>query len=108
MSTEIETYLYRGMGVHGVTSIRIAGDAIDLAVAPFDDLANEFAVRFRRCSLGSIDSSHSDESDDWTMPWDIIGFDSEPNGQQWNFCLHSNVVELVFQADWPIPQPIAR
>ena len=103
MSTAIEAFLYRDMGVHGVVDIRIAGDVIDLTVAPFEDLTNTFAVRFAHSKLLYIDSSYSDSSDDWSMPWDIIGFDSEPKAGQWGFCLHSDVVELAFVADWPVP-----
>jgi hypothetical protein len=108
MSTNIESFLYRNMGTHGVVELRIAGDSIDLTVAPFDDLENTFAVRFQRCRLRYMDSSYSDASDDWTMPWDIIGFDNDPHGDQWNFCLHSAVIELVFQANWPIQLPISQ
>ena len=103
MSTKIETFLYRNMGVHGVVDIRISNNLIDLTVAPFDDLKNTLTVRFTCCRLLYIDSSYSDTSDDWTMPWDILAFDSDPQGHQWRFCLHSEVVELGFVAEWPIP-----
>ena len=103
MSTRIETFLYRNMGIHGVVDIRFSGDIIDLTVAPFEDLKNPYAVRFGRCQLRYIDSSYSDAFDDWTMPWDIIGFDSDREGNQWSFCLHTDVLELGFLADWPVP-----
>lgn len=108
MSTKIESFLYRNMSVHGVVDIRIADDLIDLTVAPFDDLEDTFGVRFNRCKLRYIDSSYSDTSDDWTMPWDIIGFDSDQQGDQWSFCLHSDVAEFRFVADWPIPMPTSQ
>ncbi|WP_339748942.1 hypothetical protein [uncultured Rubinisphaera sp.] len=103
MSTRIETYLYRNIGVHSVVDLRITAVEIDLTVAPFENLANTFAVRFGCCRLDYIDSSYSDPNDDWTMPWDIIGFDSDPEGDQWKFCLHTDVVEIGFVAEWPVP-----
>ncbi len=35
-------------------------------------------------------------------PWDIIGFDNDPlSNNRWSFCLHTDKIEIIFEADWP-------
>ncbi len=47
-----------------------------------------------------IDTSYTDGES--SLLWDIIGFDSLPLGnERWKFVLHTDMVELSFQAPWP-------
>lgn len=105
MPSEIETYLYRGLGVHGVYIATFQESSIELTIAPFEEESNKLFVKFLNSRLVYIDGSYSDSNDDWELPWDIIAFDCRQSGKQWEFILHSDVMEFTFIADWPTVSP---
>jgi hypothetical protein len=98
--TLIEKALFQVGSAHWVRAIDWPNDDLTLDVHPCQRPEFIIQARFERVRLISMDNSYADE-ERW-LPWDIIGFDSEPlSDGVWRFCLHTNSVEYVFESRWP-------
>jgi hypothetical protein len=101
VTTEIEKYLFKKDGTHGVVEITLAEKRVLVSVAPWERLASVVTAEFMEAKIASIEV-YADGSEDLNLPWDIIGFDSYPLAdQRWRFTLHCAGVEYVFEARWP-------
>jgi hypothetical protein len=93
VSSEIETYLFKQGGTHGVAERRLI-----VTVAPWERLGSLVIAEFTEAKITSIEV-YADDTDDLNLPWDIIGFDSHPLAhERWRFVLHCAGVEYVFEA----------
>jgi hypothetical protein len=98
--TVIEKALFRDNSAHYVASIDLDGDEIQVILHPWDQPDAKILARFLSAKVQSIDNSYTDAQRD--LPWDIIGFDSEPSlNDRWRFCLHTDSVEHCFESKWP-------
>lgn len=101
MATDIETFLFGKGGTHGVTAIGLSADRLTLAVAPWESGTPPMSVAFTEPKLLSVEV-FADGSDDLSLPWDIIGFDSYVlSRNRWKFVLHCAGIEYVFSSMWP-------
>lgn len=98
--TPIEQALFRNDAAHCVMAFEHAGDVIAVVLHPWEQPKLASLARFEGVRMLSVDDSYADG--DGTLPWDIIGFDSEPlDGNRWRYCLHTDAIEYCFEADWP-------
>jgi hypothetical protein len=101
LTSEIEKFLFRSGGTHGVVEITLAAKRLVVSVAPWVQLDLVVSAEFTEATIKSIDVYAADH-DDLNLPWDIIGFDSYPMAdQRWEFVLHCAGVEYVFVSRWP-------
>ena len=98
--TAIEQALFRNGSAHCVRSFELSSEALVLTLHPWEQAEVATQARFDRPRIVSTDDSHAD--DDRELPWDIIGFESEPLPDgAWRFCLHTDAIEYVFESSWP-------
>ena len=98
--TPIEQALFSNSAAHWVADFELTGKTIALVLYPYDRPEIQTRARFESVEVLSIDDSYADR--DAGLPWDIIGFDSEPlAANRWRFCLHTDAIEYCFEAGWP-------
>ena len=98
--SSIEQALFLDGSAHCVSAFDLSPDALLLTLQRWQLPEISVQARFARPQLVSTDDSHS--ADGPLLPWDIIGFDLEPQPDGgWRFCLHTDCVEYVFDAPWP-------
>jgi hypothetical protein len=98
--TPIEQALFRNGVAHGVASFELADEAIAVVLHPWERPELQTRARFEGVKVLSVDDSYADA--DAGLPWDIIGFDSEPlAANRWRYCLHTDAIEYCFEAGWP-------
>lgn len=77
-------------------------------VASWEEPSKKGELRFLAAKLRSFDTTYSeedlkDEPDCVDFPWDYFGFDSNSiDNARWRFTLNSHVLEIVFEAEWPV------
>jgi hypothetical protein len=103
MASAIEKHLYGSRGTHALLAFTVAQGRVTIVVAPWDDLAAFTEANFEAAELLSIWAAPDQTSQDISLPWDIIGFDStELPGGRWEFLLYcSGVVEFCWRSKWP-------
>ncbi len=98
--TTIEQALFRDGSAHWVSAFQLSSEALLLTLHPWDRAELATQARFERPRIISAEDSHADDNRE--LPWDIIGFDSEPLPDgSWRFCLHTDSIEYVFDSPWP-------
>ncbi len=98
--TPIEQALFRNGTAHCVADFKLADDVIAIVLHPCERPEVQTHARFEGVKVLSVDDSYADA--DAGLPWDIIGFDSEPlAGNKWRYCLHTDAIEYCFEAGWP-------
>ena len=101
MSTAIENFLYGQGGTHGVVEVSLSANRLILTVAPWVDLSSVKVAEFLESKITSVEV-YAVDADELNLPWDIIGFDSDPiPGYRWRFVLHCGGIEYVFESRWP-------
>jgi hypothetical protein len=106
-SSEIECFLFGQFGTHALVGLSLCVNRVEVAVAPWIDLACITEAVFENALLMSFSAACRDEPlGEIAFPWDIIDFSStKQTGGQWKFVLYcGNSVELVFLADFPHPE----
>lgn len=98
--TEIERACFAGTTAHWVSSIELSGAGMVLKLHPSFEDEKAIAVSFSDVSRMRIDTSHGEG--ELCFPMGIIGFDSKALANEWwAFVLHTDMIELSFQARWP-------
>ena len=99
--TPIEKALFIDETVHWICSFDLTPEAMEISLHPCDRPELVCHAKFIKPKIVSIDRSYADE-DDGGLPWDILGFESQPlRGDLWEFCLHTDPIEYVFESAWP-------
>jgi hypothetical protein len=97
--TLIEQALYLDGRAHWISAFDWSTSALLISLHPFERPAVLVKALFDKPRLISRDDSYGDTLQ---LPWDIIGFESKPLLKQvWQFCLHSDCVEYIFESAWP-------
>ena len=99
--TPIEKTLFFNGTAHWVLVFLARDQRITVTLHPWDrpDLLTH--ATFEHSKMLSIDDTYADNGD-FSLPWDIIGFDSEPvSANRWRYCLHTDKIEYCFEANWP-------
>lgn len=106
--SEIEKALFVDGTVHYITSFALLAEEIMLTVCPgrgIRDADTQVALtrgRFLQVNPNRVFCEVFDAKDGIGLPWDIIGFDSDPlDDGYWRFCLHTDCVEYLFESKWP-------
>lgn len=98
--TAIEEALFVNGSAHWVSSFDLTLEALVLTLHPCNCPDMVTQARFEKPCIISTDDTYAD--DDSNLPWDIIGFDSKPLADGlWDFCLHTDAIEYVFESAWP-------
>ena len=99
MATEIETFLFRGLGTHALVAFSIRSGKISMILAPWSHLSNQLSADFNGATLISLIPNDETAGE---MPWDIIAIDSNEQQQSsWLFTFACEDCELRFKAKWP-------
>lgn len=107
--TKIEDALFRGQNrAHAVMDFVYSNNCILIKLAPWIEFKDEIvpdnnAIIEARFSNADIKSKETYEknTEDIKYLWDVIGFDNKPIlDNRWSFCLHSDCIEIIFEADW--------
>jgi hypothetical protein len=103
MRTEIEDFLFREEAAYWVVRFALAERRLSITVVASDNRGGTFGpmvqAEFEDVRITGIDCGYADEFD---LPWDIIGFDcARVSGERWEFCMHTDAGEWVFEAGWP-------
>jgi hypothetical protein len=100
MLTSIEQALFQNGAAHCVANFELVGEAIAIVLHPWERPELQTRARFEGVKVLSVDDSYADA--DAGLPWDIIGFDSEPlTATRWRYCLNTDAIEYCFEAGWP-------
>ncbi|AMV16341.1 hypothetical protein [Planctomyces sp. SH-PL14] len=101
MRTEIESFLFGAGKEHALVEICFSEKRLALAVAPWERINDRVNVSFSQARITCVDT-YADNTDDLNLPWDIIAFDCRPlSHEAWEFVLHCDAIEWVFEAHWP-------
>ena len=102
MSKELNDFLFRGKGQHGLFSFRLTTDIIEISVVPWEGDRSLSTYLFNNARI--IHASMVDNSpEELEMPWDIISIDERNNlNGIWEFTLHCSCISFTFLANWPI------
>ena len=97
--TRIEEALFLNRSAHCVSAFELSPEALALTLHPWERRDTSVHAVF---DLPTIVSRDDYADDGYDLPWDIIGFDSEPLSRGlWRFCLHTDCIEYVFDSPWP-------
>jgi hypothetical protein len=98
--TPIEQALFLDNSAHWVSAFDLSPEVLVLTLHPSQRPEVSAQARFNRPRILSADDSYAGE--ERNLPWDIIGFDSEQlSDGRWQFCLHTDCIEYIFESPWP-------
>ncbi|MGF1694462.1 hypothetical protein L4C54_02165 [Vibrio lamellibrachiae] len=104
MNSKISELLFRSLGTHALKEFSLSGSGLKLVVAPWDDLDNEAVAVFSELEISYIEADCGIEGSisDFSLPWDIIRFDSHhKDGDVWEFGLCCSEIQVGFRANMP-------
>ena len=102
--SQIENLLFRQYGTHGLKSVAIRGEVIELVVAPWEHLHDELTAIFHKARVIRFQIEEAPPSD-VQPPWDIIAVDSKKMEEGlMEYVVHCENLELVFVAESPVIQ----
>lgn len=106
MLDNIETYLFKDDGQHGLTKLVMTTDVLEITIAPWDDEKKAKVCSFDKFKLSYI-STEEHDLEEFAFPWDIIAVDAKMVKKgKWHFCIHCASVEITFFSEWPqLTQP---
>jgi len=97
----IEQFLFRKDGGHGLSYISMQRGKLTIKVIPWEYGDREKTYVFESFKLISISCIDGDPRE-FEFPWDIIGVDAKQlKGKIWSFGIHCSGVEYGFDSEWP-------
>ena len=101
--SEVERFVFGGHCAHFVTAFDFADGRVEIQFRPMENNRQDGAAfvggTFADAVILSVWTSPDETVE---FPLDLIGFDSEPSGEQWRFTLFCGGVEWFWESAWPI------
>ncbi|MBX3242954.1 MAG: hypothetical protein KF685_00615 [Acidobacteria bacterium] len=107
MSRSLEKEIFIPNNLLALSHFEISVDMIVIGMSSWEDVSKVVLFNFLKANVvfletSFLDNDIEDEPDYLQLPWDTIGVESQEIGSnQWRFTFSTNVIEFIFESEWP-------